>query len=307
MARYRKIDTRMWADAKFRALSSPLPSGKYLWIALLTGPYTTNLPGLSRVGEMALAEELGWTLEGFRKGFAELFREGLAKADWNARVVWVPNAIKYNPPDNPNVVKGWRDSWDEIPECALKGEAYQRFKEFTKGLGEGFAKAFVECCAQGLANQEQEQEQLINTTSEPETGSDPTDSPSQKKPSSLPSHQANKLASLLKSELLRNKPDSRILSAHERRWAVTAQRMLDHDGRSYDQIEKLIRWVQNDEFELKNVRSMEKLRERFDQLELKAGAKGTKHAPVAPLPASYVPASERTRQELLERRAGGML
>lgn len=159
MGRYRKIDTRMWADAKFRALSSPPPNGKYLWIALLTGPYTTNLPGLFRVGEMALAEELGWPLEGFREAFAELFREGLAKADWKARVVWIPNAIKYNPPENPNVVKGWRTSWDEVPECALKGEAYQRLKAFTKGLGEGFGKAFLECCPLCLANQEQEQEQ----------------------------------------------------------------------------------------------------------------------------------------------------
>ena len=169
MARYRKIDTRMWADAKFRALSSPPPTGKYLWIALLTGPYTTNLPGLFRVGEMALAEELGWPPEGFREAFAELFREGLAKADWNARVVWIPNAIKYNPPDNPNVVKGWRDSWDEVPECALKTEAYERLKEFTEGLGEGFAKAFRDGCAQCLANQEQEQEQEQELSTFPQT------------------------------------------------------------------------------------------------------------------------------------------
>jgi len=168
MARYRKIDTRMWGDGKFRALSSPPPSGKYLWIFLLTGPHTTNLPGLFRTGEMALAEELGWSLEGFRKGFAELFREGLVKADWNARVVWVPNAIKYNPPDNPNVVKSWRDSWDEVPECPLKAEAYQRLKEFTEGLGEGFAKGFTEGCAKGMANQEQEQEQEETISSNPD-------------------------------------------------------------------------------------------------------------------------------------------
>lgn len=168
MARYRKIDVRMWGDGKFRALSAPPPSGKYLWIFLLTGPHTTNLPGLFRSGEKALAEELDWPLEGFREGFAELSREGLAKADWNARVVWVPNAIKYNPPENPNVVKGWRNSWDEIPECALKVEALERLKEFTQGLGEGFAKAFREGCANGLANQEQEQEQEQTISSNPD-------------------------------------------------------------------------------------------------------------------------------------------
>ena len=159
MARYRKIDTRMWGDGRFRDLSSPDPSGKYLWVFLLTGPQTSNIPGLFRAGEMALAEELEWGPEGFRKAFTELLAKGLVKADWKARVVWIPNAIKYNAPDNPNVVKSWRTAWDEIPECALKAEAYERLKAFTEGLGEGFGKAFVEGCAKGLANQEQEQEQ----------------------------------------------------------------------------------------------------------------------------------------------------
>lgn len=159
MARYRKIDTRMWGDGKFCSLSSPPASGKYLWIFLLTGPHTTNLPGLFRAGEMALAEELGWSLKAFRNAFRELFREGLVKADWNARVVWIPNAIKYNRPENPNVIKGWRDSWEEVPECSLKTDAYQVFKEFTEGLSEEFGKAFREGCAKGLANQEQEQKQ----------------------------------------------------------------------------------------------------------------------------------------------------
>ena len=275
MARYRKIDTRMWADAKFRALSSPPPTGKYLWIALLTGPYTTNLPGLFRVGEMALAEELGWPLEGFRKGFAELFREGLAKADWNARVVWIPNAIKYNPPDNPNVVKGWRDSWDEVPECVLKAEAYQRLKTFTKGLGEGFAKAFAEHCVQCLANQEQEQEQEQTSSSEPQTGSDVVTPSMPRETSTAPSQEACRLAALLKSEIRRNKADYRVTPAQERKWVTAAQRMLNIDKREPQQIADLIRWVQRDEFWMANVLSMETLREKFDQLALKRDAAKT--------------------------------
>jgi hypothetical protein len=169
MARYRKIDIRMWGDSRFRELSSPSPSAKYLWVFLLTGPQTSNIPGLFRSGEMALSEELGWSIEGFRKAFAELLAKGLVKADWKARVVWVPNAIKYNAPDNPNVVKSWRTAWDEIPECELKAEAYERLKTSTKGLGEGFAKAFTEGCAKGLANQEQEQEQEQDINTLPQT------------------------------------------------------------------------------------------------------------------------------------------
>ena len=80
-------------------------------------------------------------MEEFRKAFAELLAKGLAKAAWKARAVWIPNGIKYNPPVNPNVVKSWRNAWDEIPECAWKAEAYERLKAFTEGLGEGFGKA----------------------------------------------------------------------------------------------------------------------------------------------------------------------
>ncbi|PWT92230.1 MAG: hypothetical protein C5B55_06765, partial [Blastocatellia bacterium] len=159
MGRYRKVDTRTWGDAKFQALSRPEPSGRYLWFFLLTGPHTTNLPGLFRAGEMGLAESLEWPVKGFRKAFGELFRQGLVKADWRARVVWIPNAIKYNQPESPNVVRSWRASWDEVPECSLKTEAYERLKAFTKALGESFHQAFMEACAKALANQEQEQEQ----------------------------------------------------------------------------------------------------------------------------------------------------
>src|SRR5690349_15303845 len=48
MARYRKVDTRIWGDTKFRDLSSPGPSAKYLWLFVLTGPHTSNVPGLFR-------------------------------------------------------------------------------------------------------------------------------------------------------------------------------------------------------------------------------------------------------------------
>jgi|ERR1035437_7014825 hypothetical protein len=169
MSRYRKIETRMWADSRFRELSSPGPSGKYLLIFLLTGPQTNNIPGLCRAGEMALAEELEWSAEAFQEAFGELSRKGLAEADWKAHVVWVPNAIKYNQPESPNVVKSWRHAWDEIPECPLKSIAHKRLKAFMEDLGQAFAKAFAEACPQPLPNQEQEQKQEQNINILPQT------------------------------------------------------------------------------------------------------------------------------------------
>jgi hypothetical protein len=178
MARYRKVDTRMWGDAKFKSLSPLTPCGQGLWLYLLTGPETSVIPGLFRAGEAGLSEALGWSLKGFREAFAEAFREGIAKADWEARIVWLPNATKYNKPESPNVVKSWEHSWDELPECQLKDEAYEALKAFTEALGEAFAKAFRQACRKPSRkpslNQEQEQEQEQETEESPADGSSPT-------------------------------------------------------------------------------------------------------------------------------------
>ena len=157
--RYSKVFRRIWNDARFRSLSEAPPNGQTLFLRLLTGPELTNIPGVFACGEAALAEALGWPLEGFREAFAEAFREGMAKADWKARFVFIPKAIHYNAPESPNVIRSWRQAWDELPECSLKNEAYRTLKGFVEGLGEGFRKAFAEACPDPSPNQKQEQEQ----------------------------------------------------------------------------------------------------------------------------------------------------
>ena len=182
MARFSKIDRRVWSDDKFRRLSSPEPNAKFLWLFLLTNPYVGVIPGVYSAGEAMLAEMLGWRLEGFREAFEELFREGLVKADFEARLLWVPNAVHYNHPENPNVVKGWQCAWDELPECELKREAWEglraslssreewleAFREAcpepsvkgtAKGMPKGSTKGSVKGSPKGMANQEQEQGQ----------------------------------------------------------------------------------------------------------------------------------------------------
>lgn len=146
MARYRKIAVRMWDDEKFQRLTPPRPCGQSLWIWLLTNPETTNIPGLYRAGEAAMAEALHWPLEAFQEAFQEVSREGMVIADWSARVVWVPNAIEYDQPQSPNVVKSWATTWEEIPNGWLKSVAYERLKAFLEGMGEAFAKAFAKAC-----------------------------------------------------------------------------------------------------------------------------------------------------------------
>jgi hypothetical protein len=161
--RFSKVSRRVWNDAKFRSLTPAPPNAQTLWLRLLTGPELTNIPGCFQAWEAGLAQALGWPMKGFREAFAEAFREGLAKADWEVGFVWVPKAIAHNKPESPNVVRSWRATWNQLPECALKDEAYHGLKAFLEGLPKGFAIAFGEACGKASPkaspNQEQEQEQ----------------------------------------------------------------------------------------------------------------------------------------------------
>jgi uncharacterized phage protein (TIGR02220 family) len=170
-SRYRKIEVRMWGDEKFRKLSAIPPCGQGLWLFLLTGPHTGPIPGLFRSGRAAMAEELDWSTEDFDKAFAEAFEQDMVKADWKAKVVWIPNALKCNKPESPNVVTSWSAEWDLIPECDLKWEAFDSLRAALHDLGEGFGKAFDKAfrkpsgktsdkaTPKTCPNQEQEQEQ----------------------------------------------------------------------------------------------------------------------------------------------------
>lgn len=175
MSRYRKIQVRTWSDEKFSKLSSIPPCGKGLWFFLLTGPHTGQVPGLFRAGRAAMAEELEWEVEDFDKAFQEVSDQGMAKADFKARLVWLPKAIQHNRPESPNVVKSWRSAIDLLPECDLKDEAIQHIAAFLEEMGQPYLHAFTgdastspgmptesqsrKPSSKAIGNQEQEQEQ----------------------------------------------------------------------------------------------------------------------------------------------------
>jgi hypothetical protein len=112
----------------------------------------------------------------------------------------------------------------------------------------------------------------IKSISSESKASDQARTPVRRTTATPPSQEACTLVALLKSEILRNKADYRITPGQEEKWAVTAQRMLDLDKRDLQEIADLICWVQQDEFWMANVLSMDKLRQKFDQLQLKRQA-----------------------------------
>lgn len=143
---YRKVSVATWSDRKVSNLTPLQPSGQALFLMLMVGPQSTNIPGVQPIGRLAFAEQLQWEPEAFDEAFQEVLREGLAKADWKARLVFVPKAIKHNLPQSPNVVKSWGAMWARVPECDLKAEAWHVILQALEGLGEAFAKAFKSAC-----------------------------------------------------------------------------------------------------------------------------------------------------------------
>ena len=131
MSFYRNVDQRVWGDRKFRSLSA---NARLLWLYLLTGPHVGPVPGLSCVGRAGLAEALGWDLSAFDACFSEIASKGMAESDWDARVVWLPNAVKHNEPDSENNVAGWQRYLETLPDSELTERATRTILEQAREM-----------------------------------------------------------------------------------------------------------------------------------------------------------------------------
>lgn len=162
MSKYRKVESKIWGDPKFLALSE---RGQLTFLFLMTHPNQTML-GAMRTTAQGLAAERHLPLDAYMEAFNEILRQGMAKYDESACLVWLPNFLKCDGPQSPNVVRAWVKVFDLLPECALKTEVFQHARSYIEGLTEPFRKAFIEVFGEVLSqdlpkplpNQEPEQE-----------------------------------------------------------------------------------------------------------------------------------------------------
>lgn len=110
----------LWRDKEFKRLNV---EQRYVWLHLLTSPARTHFPGLARttVREVAAVVDLS-----FKKVSAiinKLTELGWVQFDEEEEVMYLPNGLKYNPPDNPKQLIHWVRVWSSFPDCSLKGLA----------------------------------------------------------------------------------------------------------------------------------------------------------------------------------------
>ena len=162
MAKYRKIDTRIWNDRKFNSLSD---DAKYLFIYILAHQNLTSI-GAVRTSLAGLSGELCWELDRTKNAFAEITNLKLVQFDDKSFLLWLPNFLKYNKPESPNVVRSWAQSLDYLPECDLKDELISKIFLFVSSMSKSYVEALPQAFRKGLPNQEQEQEQELEQEQE---------------------------------------------------------------------------------------------------------------------------------------------
>ena len=87
------------------------------------------------------------------------------------------------------------------------------------------------------------------------------------KPAATCALEAVKLAKKLKERILDNKPNRKIDRSWEENWSRDIEKLHRIDGRSWEDIEKVIDWSQNSAFWRTNILSGKKLRDKIDTLE----------------------------------------
>lgn len=183
MARYKKIDVRIWNDAKFNALSS---DARLIFLFMLTAPQTTMV-GAVPVDKHTVSRILKFDDIRYGIGYKQLSEYGMLEYD-EAGIYWIKNFLKYNPPENPKVVISWSSLLDLFPECPLLIKIAKSVLKACETRGESYAKAlhpeFKKLAKYDIANgmpygiaygmpyqeQEQEQEQDIYTHTEASEG-----------------------------------------------------------------------------------------------------------------------------------------
>ena len=295
MSRYRKVEVATWTDERFRELTPAPPNGQTLWLYLLTGQRTTALPGLVIANELVMASDLGWSVEAFREAFQEVFAKGMAEASWKGGLVVLTKALLDSTgdpretarPQSPNVIRSWAKAWDEVPDCDLKNKYLLRLESFSKALGEAFSKAFAEAFRKALAKASRHpspiQEQDTGTGTGAGSGISLSPPPARTsragkvpkvKPPASPESEA--AARRLLDRIAVNVPASTLAGLPEsakrdkaRKWADAFRLLHERDGHSWEEINAMVDWCQEDQFWKSNILSGDKLREKWDQLAAK--------------------------------------
>lgn len=134
--RYQKIESKIWHDEKFIALS---PMQQRLFFYILTCPHS-NLTGIFVLKPGYVCEDLKCLPKDFEKDLTKLIQKGLIFYDQNTSVLLIKNFLKHNPITNPNQRKAVAKELSALPKSLL----LRTFEGLYPDLCEGLPKGLIE-------------------------------------------------------------------------------------------------------------------------------------------------------------------
>ena len=102
-----------------------------------------------------LAAELRWSRRRIRLALEPAIRAGMVEANEAVAYIGLPNFLRYNEPENPNVVKGaWVEALSQIPACPERRALIRRCRKYLSERSEKFRaelpQAIWEAFSEGL-------------------------------------------------------------------------------------------------------------------------------------------------------------
>jgi hypothetical protein len=151
MRDYGRVYSSFWQSPETRTFTE---DGRTLALYLLTSPHA-NLIGCYRLPDAYAAEDLLWSSERVREGFADLTSKGFVSRDESTKWVLIHKYLKWNGFENGNVATAAHKAFDQVPSIPLKALLAAALLEFGCHLKEPFAN-HLQTVVESFANPEPE-------------------------------------------------------------------------------------------------------------------------------------------------------
>lgn len=154
MRQFGRIETAIWQNPKFRALSD---DGRILWFYMLCCPHG-NAVGCYVLPDGYIMADLGWSPERVAETVSELFRNGLIERDEGTYLTRVRGWWGHNTIENGNVAKGAVKAILALPRCPVFFRFINDIERFPEQLANALRNAFPNGLPNGSETKEPEME-----------------------------------------------------------------------------------------------------------------------------------------------------
>lgn len=269
--RYARIKVTLWGDPDFRKMSLP---AQHLYLLLVTSP-KMNLCGVTDwrpIRISALTE--GHVHKGVQGAADELTAGDYIVIDDETEEVLVRSFIRHDETiKTPNIAAAVAKDYAGVTSQILQGVIVHEIKRLQTDepswKGWGMVKPVLE-------NPSIDPSTLkVSVKASVKVSGKESDIPLPSTLNQQPSSIREDVGRLCKHLADRIEENGSKRPEITRGWLDSARLLIDKDKRTEEQVHTCIDWCQQDEFWRTNILSMPKLREKYDQLRLKASQKRT--------------------------------